>query len=120
MRTIQVGALLVPLLLACGGMGGSSAPDELEVKLEFTKWKIDWIGDSVSNEFDFLPGGSFVDQKHPEDVNTWTLTGTTIHMEYNSSYVIYDGEIVDEFTMGGTYTTQGGDAGPWKAIRIYD
>jgi len=125
MRTLLVGAVMIPILLACGGMGGSgsesvSAPASATPKLEFTKWKIEWIGGGIENEFDFLPGGTFVDQSHPSNVNTYAIDGSKVHMEYNSSFVIYDGEFVDEFTMGGTYTTQAGLAGPWKGIRIYD
>lgn len=128
-------ALCVPLALACGGGGSSGSSDvgvgaplapeappapaaaaAAPVKMAFTRWHLVWIGQDISNDLTFLPDGTISDERWPDDKNTWKVDGDKIHMTYNSNAVTYDGEYVDAWTMGGTYSTDQ-EKGMWKATR---
>lgn len=125
MRTV-VGLLLLPIGLACGGAAdvGGAAPVVAEApaaearNLAFSNWKIEWIGEGIVNEFDFLPDGKFIDPKWPDNVNTYRIDGNKIHMEYNSSYVIYEGEFVNDYKMGGTLVNGKGMKANWRGVQL--
>jgi hypothetical protein len=126
-------AIVVPLVLACGGGSGGQnrmidnvpapvvapppVPASPTVKLPFSKWKMEWIGDSVVDTFEFLPDGKFIDPAWPDDVCTWKQDGDKLHLEYNSGGVIYDGELVDDHTYGGTLQKPDGGKGNWRMTR---
>lgn len=137
-RALIVSGFVLMAALACGGTGGPEAAPTAPVAaapvpataaydptqagalaFAFSKWRVEWIGDSDKMTWTFLPGGKVSDAAWPNDVSTYTIEGSKIHIEYNSKFTIYEGEFVDPYTMGGTFTQPtGSHNGVWKAVRI--
>jgi len=103
---------LVPLALACGGAG------DAEPKLAFTQWELEWIGKGDPCKLEFLPGGTLSCDNHPASTGTYSVSGKDVHIDYNDGGVIYEGEFLDNWTMGGSYEGHTGTTGSWRARRL--